>query len=383
MLPNTKMKPAHTAAHCHARSRFAAALGLFCAGWMAFAACAADDCRIAFDMGSSGVRAGTDKVMATPRADIDVLADVVADGRIDTTLADTLIALRELPARGAFPTGCARLGGGFSAWRLALQQGGGETMATLLTDIRQRSGVALLVIPQEVEGRYAYLAARKALGSALRTTHILDIGGGSLQVAAADSSWGAALGQKAWKSLLCEALHGRPSPCAIGILDDAMLSRARELAARQLAPLATSLPGPPTLTAISRPLTRGVHPALRRLAAARLIDPGLVDAQGFATPALAAALAVLAPMSREAREHATGLAPAFLPYLLSDLLLTEAVLRATGASRLEVAESNITNLPGLLADERAYAWAARHDCYLARLRELGEAAYAADPARCD
>lgn len=383
MLPITIMKPVPDSAHWPARPRFAAALGLFCASWLAFAACAADDCRIAFDMGSSGVRAGSNQATAQPRVDIDVLADVVADGRIDTTLDDTVLALRELPQRGGFPAACTRFGGGFSAWRLALQQGGGGAMAALLAAIRARSGVALLVIPQEVEGRYAYLAAQQALGPALRTTHILDIGGGSLQVAAATFSWGAALGQKAWKGLWCEALHGRRTPCAIGAVDAETLSRARELAARQLAPLAASLPGPITLTAISRPVTRGIHPALQRLAAARLIDPALVDGQGFAAPALAAALTVLAPMNRDARQHATGLSAAFVPYLLSDLLLTEAVLRASGAPRLDVAESTVSNLPGLLADERAHAWASRHDCYLARLRELGEEAYAADPARCD
>jgi hypothetical protein len=168
------------------------AVGLFCAGWLALTACAADDCRIAFDMGSSGVRAGADKAAAMPQVDIDVLADVVADGRIDSTLADTMVALRELPARGGFPTGCTSLAGGFSAWRLALQRGGSDAMAMLLADIRQRSGVALLVIPQEVEGRYGYLATQRALGPALRTTHILDIGGGSLQVASSASGWGAA-----------------------------------------------------------------------------------------------------------------------------------------------------------------------------------------------
>lgn len=333
-------------------------------------------------MGSSGVRAGTNRAAAMPQVDIDVLADVVADGRIDTTLAETVTALRELPARGGFPTGCTRLGGGFSAWRLALQRGGGAAMATLLADIRQRSGVALLVIPQEVERRYAHLAAQQALGPALRTAYILDIGGGSLQVAGATSSWGAALGQKLWKALLCEHLRARAA-CALGALDDTALSRARELAAREFAPLAASLPGPVTLTAISRPVIRGIHPALQRLAQAGRIDPGLVDAQGFAAAAVTAALAVLAPIGSEARAQATGLATRFARYLLADLLLTEGILRATGAARLEVAESAVTNLPGLLADERAFAWAARYDCYLARLRELGEAAYAADPARCE
>lgn len=333
-------------------------------------------------MGSSGVRAGTDKAAAMPQADIDVLADVVADGRIDTTLAETVTALRELPARGGFPAGCTRLGGGFAAWRLGLQRGGGDAMATLLADIRERSGVAVLVIPQEVEGRYAYLAAQRTLGTALRTDYILDIGGGSLQVAGAGSGWGAALGQKLWKGMLCELLREGKS-CALGALDDTALSRARDLAARQFAALAASLPGPVTMTAISRPVTRGIHPALQRLAQGGRIDPALVDAQGFAATAVTAALAVLAPMSSEQRALATGLAGRFAPYLLSDLLLTEDILRATNAARLEVAESALNNLPGLLADERAFAWAARHDCYLTRLRELGEAAYAADPAHCE
>ncbi len=201
-------------------------------------------------MGSSGVRAGTDKAVITPGVDIDVLAYVVAGGRIDTTLAETVTALRELPVR-------------------------------------------------------------------------------------------------------------------------------------EFAPLAASLPGPVTLTAISRPVTRGIHPALQRLAQAGSIDPALVDAQGFAAAAVTAALAVLAPIGSEARAQATGLGARFAPYLLSDLLLTEGILRATDAARLEVDESAVTNLPGLLADERAFAWAARHDCYLARLRELGEAAYTDDPARCE
>lgn len=352
-----------------------------CLAGLAWSTQAEPVCRVAFDMGSSGIRAGADTAKATPRAEIDVLADVVADGRIDSTVDDTITALRTLPAKGGFTAACAHVGGGFSAWRLALRQGGGTVVAGLLADIRVRSGVALLVIPQEVEGRYGYVAAQRTLGPTLRTRHVLDIGGGSLQVAAADAGRGVELGQKSWNELLCDWLRGRAGRCALEALDEPALRRARALAAQRLAGLA-ALNADDGLTAISRPVTRGIHPALRALADSGHIDPVLVRDDGFDAAAPSAALAVLAPLDLARRQELSGLGKSFAPFLVSDLLLVEGILRGTGAPRVASIEASITNLPGLLADSRAFAWAEHHDCYLARLRELGEAAYDADPARC-
>ena len=64
------------------------------------------------------------------------------------------------------------------------------------------------------------------------------------------------------------------------------------------------------------------------------------------------------------------------------MLLVEGVLLATGGESLRVAEVDLTNLPGLLADDRAFAWEQRHGCYLERLQTLGLDAYASDPATC-
>lgn len=353
----------------------------FCLAGLAWSVQAEPACRVAFDMGSSGIRAGADVVKAAPRAEIDVLADVAADGRIDSTVDDTVAALRALPAEGGFPVACVRVGGGFSAWRLALRQGGGARVADLLADIRARSGVALLVIPQEVEGRYGHVAARKALGPALRTRHVLDIGGGSLQVAAADAGRGVELGQKSWNELLCDWLRGRAGRCALEALDEPALRRARALAAQRLAGLA-ALNADDGLTAISRPVTRGVHPALQALVRSGHLAPALVRDDGFDAAAPSAALALLAPLDLARRQELSGLGRNFVSFLVSDLLLVEGILRATGAPRVASIEASITNLPGLLDDARAFAWAEHHDCYLARLRELGEAAYSADPARC-
>jgi hypothetical protein len=54
----------------------------------------------------------------------------------------------------------------------------------------------------------------------------------------------------------------------------------------------------------------------------------------------------------------------------------------TAQDSLQVLEADLTNLPGLLADERAYRWADNYACYLSRLDEMGLAAYASDPASC-
>ena len=83
-----------------------------------------------------------------------------------------------------------------------------------------------------------------------------------------------------------------------------------------------------------------------------------------------------------AQRAVTGSALPHATYLLSDMLLVEGILRATGAEELRVAESDLTNLPGLLADERAYRWEARYACYLERLAKRGMAAYDSDPATC-
>ena len=47
-----------------------------------------------------------------------------------------------------------------------------------------------------------------------------------------------------------------------------------------------------------------------------------------------------------------------------------------------MAEIDLTNLPGLLADYPAFDWGQRHGCYLERLRTLGLGAYTSDPATC-
>lgn len=343
---------------------------------------AEEACRIAFDLGSSGVRAGSTASAQTARTDIDYLADLWSDHHLDSSLPATVEAFDQLPRQAEFPANCIRVAGGFSAWRMALAQEGADELASALEKLHRDSGVAVLVVPQKAEGRYGYVAAQGRLGGELRTSHILDIGGGSLQVAGRDSAWGGALGQKAWNRILCNQLRpGGHPPCDFRGLSAQEVAEARRLIGERLGSLAADIPVPVTLTAISRPVSQGIHPALRQLAAAGLLE-GAVDVAGFDLEAVRAAVTQLAPLGAEERIRLTGISPPFSVYLLSDLILVEGILTATGVRRLEVSELDLSNVPGLLADDRAFAWARQYGCYLDRLRQLGEAAYDADPAAC-
>lgn len=358
-------------------------LVLFLVLFVAAVAQAGEPCRIAFDMGSSGLRVGSDAGSGVARADIDYLAELWAEHHLDGTVAATVAALRRLPEEAGLGRDCVRVGGGMSAWRLALTMELPGPLATTLATLYAHGDTAVLVIPQQVEGRYGHLAARRALGERLVTSHILDIGGGSLQVAGETHSWGDALGQKVWHKLLCQELgRSDAAPCTLQPLTAAELQRARELAARRLAELRAAVGAGTGLTAISRPVSRGVLPALRRLQLAGVLPGAAVDGGGFTAAALSTAVDHLAAVDRDQAALAVAAAPAFANYLVSDMLLVEGVLRATGVSRLEVAELDITNIPGLLADDRAYAWAIRYGCYLERLQTQGIAAYDSDPGTC-
>lgn len=342
---------------------------------LAASAAAEPPCRVAFDIGSSGIRAGADNSSVTARGDIDYLGPLWGGRSLEETVAPTITALRDLPEKAGFSKECERVGGGFSAWRLAMDQGAGDLVG-ILQRIWSASGVAVLVIPQLKEGAYGYFGARLLLGDALKTTHVLDIGGGSLQIAGERTTFGETLGQKVWHRHLCREIRNSEStPCSLQPMTGDELAIARSLLAEKLKTLPDALPEPVSLTAISRPVSRGVLPAVRKFSA------GNGDENGFQRSELTSAIERLARLSHEETAALLG-GSRHLVWLLSDMLLVEGLLQATGAESLQVAEIDLTNLPGLLADDRAFAWQRHYGCYLERLRGLGLDAYASDPATC-
>ncbi|MBS1228283.1 MAG: hypothetical protein H6R17_1560 [Proteobacteria bacterium] len=339
-------------------------------------ASAAEPCRVAFDIGSSGIRAGASNSALTTRVDIDYLAPLAAGRGLEATLPTTIAALRDLPQQGGFSAECVRVGAGFSAWRLALQQDA-EKLATQLAEIEAASGVAVLVAPQQAEGAYGHFAAQQQLGERLRTSHVLDIGGGSLQLAGERHSFGAPLGQKIWHRELCQAIRQTTSPtCALQPISGDELAAARALLAERLHGVSAALPESVAMTAISRPVTQGVWPAVERLLG-KAEDNKLLE-----RTALTAAIEQIADLTLAQTTTRLGISEKYAAYLLSDMLLVEGLMRATGDQDLHIADVDLTNIPGLLADDRAFDWARHYGCYLDRLRRLGLTAYASDPASC-
>ncbi|WP_412480286.1 hypothetical protein [Azonexus sp. IMCC34839] len=344
---------------------------------LAAAAGADPACRIAYDIGSSGIRAGTTLSEATARANIDYLEPLWAGRGLEETVAPTVKALRDFPESNALPADCPRVGGGFSAWRLALEKDAEQT-AAILARLRAESGVAVFVVPQLREGAYGYLGSQKQLGERLNSTHVLDIGGGSMQVAGEKTAYGAMLGQKAWLRLLCQEIRNAEStPCNLQPLTGDELETARKLIQEQLAGIATELPvGRMSLTAVSRPVTLGVYPAIEKL------YPNEAAQRSIPLPTLSQSIDHLARLTMGETVAQTGAPHAPAAYLLSTMLLVEGIMQATATPSLAVAEVDLTNIPGLLADDRAFAWERRYGCYLDRLKDEGLTAFYSDPATC-
>lgn len=346
-------------------------------------------CRIGYDMGSSGIRASMSGSTSQARVEIDYLAPLLAGRGLEETVPATVTALEQLPVQAGFPGGCARVGAGFSAWRLALE----NNRAALVDQLRRihaQSDVAVLVMPQNAEGRYGFLSAQQRLGGALSSSHVLDIGGGSLQVAGQRHTFGDALGQKTWRHLLCsEAGIGSSSgsgsgsgsagtlPCVLQPMDRERLAGARRLIAMRLKDIRSALPEPVSMTAISRPVTQGVAPAVAALNGEKPGKPLLRLAD------LSLAIDRMALLTLPQAAARLKLDEKYAGYLLSDMLLTEGILRATGNSYLRVAQADLNNAPGILADETAYGWTRNYPCYLQRLQQEGLAAYGSDQASCE
>lgn len=352
-----------------------ALVGLLC-GAIWLLATAGTPCLVAYDLGSSGIRAGASNAHDSVRIEFDALNLLSGQRPVDGAIEPTVAALRELRTRGRFDSECRQLGGGFSAWRLALQQNA-EMLTKALARIRSESGVPIVVIPQSQEGAYGYQGAHQILGDRLVTTHVLDIGGGSLQVSGKDSSFGEALGQKLWQIELCRTLgRATGSSCTLQPLTREELTRSRAFLAERLKGIRVALPDGVTMTSVSRPISRGVLPALRKLGVTG------VDMESFRLSSIDQAVDMLRSLGNEETSLLTGIATPYAAYLLSDMLLVEGLLQATGSDVLRVAETDLTNVPGLLADDRTTAWGAKYDCYLDRLKTLGLQAYFSDPAGC-
>ena len=295
-------------------------------------------CRAAFDMGSSGIRAGSDSSTISPKADFDFLGPLTNPETFPGVAAPAARAIADLSSKASIPADCQSVAAGFSAWRRAASANS-PLLARTIREIREKSGVPIVVIPQSVEGSYGLSSARSALGHALSSSHILDIGGGSLQVSGPEGSYGGPFGQRLWLAEMCRTFGIADGKCRLEPVSPYELASLRERSLSLMSPILRNLPEGSTLTAISKPVSRGILPALRKIATG--------PADSLSLSETSSAIALLAALDFESLSKTTGIAPERSAHLLSDMLLVEAVLIAARATSLSVADADISNVPGI------------------------------------
>ncbi|MBF0178806.1 MAG: hypothetical protein HQM03_02140 [Magnetococcales bacterium] len=347
------------------------------------------ECLVGFDVGSSGVRAGANHVGKVAKVRIDYLEDVWPDNRIDVTNEATIAAFRDLPQEIGAGENCAAVAGGYSAWRYALEKGKRADVAATLATFHQRAGVHFFVIPQEVEGSYAHLAAQRILKDKLQTPFVLDIGGGSMQFASRDNGWGAPLGQKSWRKRFCQSARNSANPdCAPNPVGEGALAATGKILGPEVAAARERLGQGARVTAVSSTVVREIHPILRHLFPAS----GEVDENGFGRRPLAEAIRRLSTLDdagilaaldgcrfTDARPTCD---PRHVATFVTDMLLLHAFLEGLSIERIEVGAADVNNVPGLLADARPRAWISHYQCYLTRLQSGGVGAFLSDPGTC-
>lgn len=345
--------------------------------WLLVAHAFAGSCVVGFDVGSSGIRAGKDSGQVLLRTDVDYLALLADPYSFHVATAPTVKAINDLMLRaGDDFNGCSRVAGGFSAWRMAASKDK-ELLAEVIRDIYTQTGVPLLVIPQDREAVFGYVGARYLLGDQLLTSHILDLGGGSLQVVSAKESFGLPLGQKTWHETLCVKLRGK-AQCDLQPMSEGEIEEVRDFAFLQFRGGQGKLSEPIELTAVSRPVTKTLAPIVLGLT-------GIPGEKRFSLNALTASIDLLAKQTSAGLVSTlvvAGVSSRYVQFVLTDMLLVEGLLKSTGAAGLRFAEIELTNVPGLIADSQVNDWMGHFDCYLERFKKQGEDAFHTDVSTC-
>ena len=201
--------------------------------------------------------------------------------------------------------------------------------AEVLAAVRDRAGVDLLVLPGEDEARLTFLAVRRWFGWSAGRLLCLDIGGGSLELAAGlDEEPEVALSLPLGAGRLTrERLTGNP-PAAKAV--QAVRAHARE----QLASVGPSL-------LAGGPVDRGVATSKTFRSLARL-DGAAAYAQGPWVPrklrrsGLERIVRQLAPLTAAQRAELPGVSPSRAHQMLAGALVAQAALDALGLEEVSV-----------------------------------------------
>jgi len=269
-------------------------------------------------------RGGHPTPMASEKTALRLAESLDSSGRLSRAGADALVRAVRTARSSAKAAGCRDvLAFATSALREA------PNSAAVLSRVHAETGLALQVLPGEDEARYTFLAVRRWFGWSAGQLLVLDIGGGSLELAAgldelpavAESlPLGAGRLTREWFS------SDPPSRREIAVL--------RAHVEAELAPVATRLAeqdAPDRAVGTSktfRSLARltGAAPSSAGPRARRVLtDAGLRQVGAFISRMSAADLAEL-----------EGVSPSRAHQLVAGAVVAEAAMRALGIHQLEI-----------------------------------------------
>lgn len=269
-------------------------------------------------------RGGHPTPMASEKTALRLAESLDSSGRLSRAGADALVRAVRTARSSAKAAGCRDvLAFATSALREA------PNSAAVLSRVHAETGLALQVLPGEDEARYTFLAVRRWFGWSAGQLLVLDIGGGSLELAAgldelpavAESlPLGAGRLTREWFS------SDPPSRREIDVL--------RAHVEAELAPVAARLAeeGPPdravgtsktfrSLARLTGAAPSSAGPRARRV----LTDAGLRQVGAFISRMSAADLAEL-----------EGVSPSRAHQLVAGAVVAEATMRALGIHQLEI-----------------------------------------------
>ena len=269
-------------------------------------------------------RGGHPTPMTSDKTPLRLTEHLDDTGALTTAGSDALVRAVERGGAAAVAAGCEDLlAFATSALRDATNS------AAVLERVRSRTGVALEVLPGEDEARYTFLAVRRWYGWSAGRLLVLDIGGGSLELAVGlDEQPAVAVSLPLGAARLTREYFSSDPPGRKEI------DTLREHLDAELAPVARELRGasPPDLAVGTsktfRSLARltgaapsGAGPRVRR----RLTDVGLRQLAAFVTRMSSADLSEL-----------EGVSPSRAHQLAAGALVAEAAMRALRVPQLEI-----------------------------------------------
>ena len=199
----------------------------------------------------------------------------------------------------------------------------------VLSRVRAATGVALQVLSGEDEARLTFLAARRWFGWSSGTLLVVDIGGGSLELAAGmDEDPDAAISLPLGAGRLTRDLLPGDPPSPEVVREARRAIRLRLAAAMR--PLAKAG------TADRAVGTSKTMRTLARVTGAAPSRDGPYAALSLERAALASLVADLGTMTAQQRERLSGVSASRSPQLLAGALVAEAAMDLLGLDRLEI-----------------------------------------------